>query len=230
MTLHFSPASKAPSREAEEALVVFNGFSLDPLCFEHLGHETLDLFICGNYSQLDLPQELLTLAGRYKRVSVVAYSLGVWVWSQVEEVLNLPPGGRIMVNGTCEPLHPRLGIPPRIFRLTLENFTLEGREQFYRNLSGSPEIHTRLEKCLPRRTWEDQRSELESLWYSISQYPSRRVTPNLAIISTQDRIIPPGNQKSYWEPRSPVLTLDSGHFPFFHWDSWEEILDAGKHE
>ena len=46
------------------------------------------------------------------------------------------------------------------------------------------------------------------------------------IISEKDRIIPTKMQKNYWTNCvvESVVSLDSGHYPFFNYNSWQEII------
>ena len=46
------------------------------------------------------------------------------------------------------------------------------------------------------------------------------------MISDADKIISTRNQIRCWEKLDvPYVVLDSGHFPFFGFKSWKEIID-----
>ena len=46
-----------------------------------------------------------------------------------------------------------------------------------------------------------------------------------AIVSEFDKIIPPKNQlASHEKNNTPVITLATGHFPFYNFSSWSDIL------
>ena len=46
-----------------------------------------------------------------------------------------------------------------------------------------------------------------------------------ALVSEQDRILLPENQRRCWERYAvPVQSIDGPHYPFHLWPSWEEVL------
>ena len=46
-----------------------------------------------------------------------------------------------------------------------------------------------------------------------------------ALVGVNDKIIPAKNQLNFWEKFDvPVVKLDCGHFPFYNYKSWEEIM------
>ena len=45
-----------------------------------------------------------------------------------------------------------------------------------------------------------------------------------AIISNNDKIIPTKNQINFWEGKAEIKTVESGHFLYYNFTSWNEIL------
>lgn len=211
---------------ASEALLFFNGFGMDTAPFQFLKTEGLDLVYCGNYKNLDLSADLCDRLSAYSRVSVAAYSLGVWAWGALQK--DLPPitGKRVMIGGTGCPIHPRLGIPAPVFSGTLKNFDEVGRQKFFENVAGDAPTWEILQKGMPLRSLENQRQELQALWERLSEGEDSAPHADHVFVGQKDRIFPAANQKRYWEGKAPLTLLESGHFPFPLWKTWKEILHA----
>ena len=47
---------------------------------------------------------------------------------------------------------------------------------------------------------------------------------DFAIIGRQDKIVPAKNQINFWQGRVPYKLLETGHFPFYNYTNWNEIL------
>ena len=98
-------------------VLFFNGWSAPPALFRHLELPThSDCWLVYDYRQLSfshLPVELAT----YDSIQVYAWSLGVWVASQVlPKWGDLPITKAIAINGTPAPLSRTEGIPEAAFR------------------------------------------------------------------------------------------------------------------
>ena len=50
-----------------------------------------------------------------------------------------------------------------------------------------------------------------------------RLPPKTVVIAGGDRIFPAANQRRFWQGLD-TLSVDSGHYPFHLWESWEELL------
>ena len=48
---------------------------------------------------------------------------------------------------------------------------------------------------------------------------------DFALISSNDKIIPTQNQINFWQNNAPYKLLESGHFPFYNFNSWDEIAE-----
>ena len=70
----------------------------------------------------------------YRKIRLVAWSLGVWAASVVFGKKPVSFTEAIAVNGTPCPVHDRWGIPETIFRGTLDNVTEEGMRRFNRRM------------------------------------------------------------------------------------------------
>ena len=71
---------------------------------------------------------------------------------------------------------------------------------------------------ITNREFENQKSELEALTHYKAKEDFKY---DRIILSTEDKIIPTKNQSAFWgiEPN-----LESGHYPFYHFKKWSELL------
>ena len=77
-----------------------------------------------------------------------------------------------------------------------------------------------------KRSIANRVSELENLYTLVKSAPSDyEKFYDFAIVSEFDKIIPPNNQKnSHGKNNVPVVSLQSGHSPFYNFKSWNEII------
>jgi hypothetical protein len=72
---------------------------------------------------------------------------------------------------------------------------------------------------------QNQKNELLSLKSSLSENIEYENIYDLAIIAANDKIFPPLNQKKHWQPTKTIsVPIDEGHYPFYNWNEWEDIL------
>jgi pimeloyl-[acyl-carrier protein] methyl ester esterase len=211
-----------------ELIVFFNGWGMDsrPLAHLHCGH--FDVLELHAYTSRTLPAAVISVWPKYRRVQVIAWSLGVWMAHAVRN--QLPPQAELAlaVNGTLQPLDARFGIAPSIFQHTLETWSPEVRGQFYANMFSQPAEAERFLAQAPMRECEDQRREL--LWLQTEMprgpEPSASEGFSAALIGQRDLIIPAKNQIRFWRGQCPWRVLACGHFPFYAWQRWEDLLQA----
>ena len=99
-----------------QLLLVFSGWAASPEVFRQLETEPdTDLWICYDYRGMDFEGEALS---GYRKIRLVAWSLGVWAASVVFGKKPVSFTEAIAVNGTPCPVHDQWGIPETIFRGT----------------------------------------------------------------------------------------------------------------
>ena len=218
-SLHIpSPAGSAP----RGTILFFTGWGMDPAASRHLSQGEYDLRIFWGYA--DLPASLPPEAGE---CVLVAWSLGVWAAGQLDwSAWHLRSG--LALNGTLEPQSEAWGIPPNIFRGTVENWGLpRARERFLARMTGSVQAA----KAFPggERTPEDQQAELAAISRGCQENPALRPSPfTQAVVGTEDRIFPPEAQKNAWQKAGvPVKELPLAHDCLRSFSSWEEVLRLG---
>lgn len=226
---------KLLNNHAQRLLLFFAGWSASPELFKHLdAEEGTDVWICYDYRDLTFKENL---AG-YKEVYVVAWSLGIWVATNIWKKLigSMPtdenskspyPVLSIAINGTPYPIHDTFGIPESIFRGTLDNITDEGMRRFNLRMCGTRQRLAEYEET-PARPLDEVREELQSLSHMIQETGINKENPatgfwTKAIISDKDRIFPSENLRNYWKGRCPITEIAAPHYPFYLWKNWNEL-------
>ena len=151
---------------SQELLLLFNGWGMDRRIGDHLLRQSelaglsSDILLCYDYRSLELEAGVMMEAARYARITLVAWSFGVWAARHTE----LPPIARaIAINGTLFPVDDRKGIAPEIFEATLATYSEGSRQRFYRRMCGGREELALFESMAPLRTAAEQQEELNSL-------------------------------------------------------------------
>ena len=213
---------KHTDRQQSTLVLFFAGWSASPHLFESIAvPEHADYWICSDYRTLDFDADL----SAYREITVIAWSLGVWVAAHVlasrKELLTKT----IAINGTPCPIDDQSGIPEAIFKGTLDNLTLKGMQRFNRRMCGTRELTACYEAAAALRPLEEVKEELEQLYRFISRSPdlSDAMRWDKAIISSDDYIFPTVNLQQYWTKKSAVHTINGPHYPFNNLKQWDEL-------
>lgn len=206
----------AKKNNSEHLILFFNGWGMDENVVNHLSSDS-DILIIYDYSDLSFNQDIST----YKEVTLIAWSLGVFIASQV--VQNLSNIKRsIAINGTLLPIDKDFGIDPKIFQLTLDNMSESTRDKFFAKMVSSEKVRF----ISPNREVESQTQELAYIKKVFQGSNFGYSNFDVAMVSDKDKIIPTKNQVSYWGKKSvEVIKLNSGHYPFFKFESWDELIN-----
>ncbi len=205
-------------------IVFFAGWSFDEKPFINLDCCKNDILIVYNYNSLSIPEDFKNFSS-YENRSLIAWSMGVFVAYKLKD-LFISFDKKIAINGTTAPVDDTYGIPVRMFELTLKHAQkgLEGK--FYQNLFIDEEEYQKYSSNPVQRPIEDRVSELENLYTLVKNEDTTQNIGfyDLAIVSDFDKIIPPKNQiECHKKNSTPIKTVPLGHFPYYHFTSWEEI-------
>lgn len=222
-------------------ILFFNGWGMDKRPLQHLqaddGNDVLMLY---DYRDLDLDEDVLTLVNSYSTLSVIAWSMGVWAYARIHEQFRPKIRHAIAINGSCRPIHEAYGIAPNVYQATIDRFSEQGKQKFFKRMCVSHDTFAQFQACCPRRALDEQQAELIAIQQQSTLHESEArelkthglrtqepVAPcfNCALIARQDRIIPSDSQRRYWEGTTDYTYIDAPHFPFFLWKSWNAILD-----
>ena len=225
-------ATEKRNETSPELVLFFAGWGMDEHPFLEYLPADRDCLICYDYSSLSFDESLLS---SYKRIRVVAWSMGVWAASQILSCRDLPVTESIAINGTPWPVDDERGIATTIFRGTLEGVNEKKLQKFRRRMCGSKEVLEHFMQHAPRRTIEDLYEELKQIGKQSTEQSGRRMeNPAVATgihlphtrnsvfewdkiyIGLQDKIFLPDNQQKAWE-RKKTIMIDCEHYPYALW-------------
>lgn len=212
---------------SNKLLLLFNGWGMDRRVADHLlaawSAPGRDMVLLYDYRDLTLPlplQEVMTAA---RSIDLMAWSLGVWAATKA----RIGPIDRaVAINGTPFPVDAGRGIPPEIFRGTLEQWDDGNRKRFERRMYGGvpPEV---IDTVRSARLSPDQKEELRSIGDAVfsPEAPAASWDYSRAFIGGRDLIFTPENQRRAWPPEVPVTDVAAmPHFPFCHLGGWREVF------
>ena len=203
----------------DKLIVFFCGWGFDFHSFEFLNSNGFDVLIVYDYSSVDVFN--IDFA-KYEKKYLIAWSMGVFVANLLKDNF-MQFDKKIAINGTPFPVNNDFGIPQRIFDLTLKNVEQSLQGKFYKNMFLTNEDFERF--VFPKREIENCRQELFNI-SRLAKNENRKYTSfyDLAIISDFDKIIPTKNQIRFWNDKVTIINLENGHFSFYNFGSWENIL------
>jgi pimeloyl-[acyl-carrier protein] methyl ester esterase len=213
---------------SDELLLFFNGWGMDhriaAFLFGECGNSfTGDFLACHDYRSL-LPQtDFHPLRQRYRRITLVAWSFGVWAARYAGPAFV---DRAIAINGTLHPVSDTDGIPPDVFHATLSGYSDENRQRFNRRMCGGGKTLVLFEGMSPERETSDQLQELECFREHLqSDYP-RPVSWHYdhAIIGEKDLVFPARHQLKAWQDVPRTVIPGMPHFPFNQFRNLTEVL------
>ncbi len=211
----------------ENLIVFFAGWSFDEKPFKFLQCNNYDMLFVYDYNNFEIPEELKNI-NQYKHKFLITWSMGVFVANLLKDLFT-DFEYKMAINGTISPVDNEFGIPVKMFELTLKHAKIGLEGKFYKNVFQTEEEFQKYEKTPVERTIENRVSELENLYSEIKE--QKEITTkefyDFAIVSEFDKIIPPKNQiASHNKNAVKSLNVPYGHFPFYHYSSWDEILEC----
>lgn len=209
---------------SDKLILFFNGWSLDEIIVKHLSTTNFDVLMFNDYSNLEIEEKVINKINSYAEVNVIAWSFGVWACANViNKFDNL--NNAIAVNGTLVPINNNLGIPEKIFNLTLQHLSEENYVRFFKNMfSGEADLSK-----ISTRSIENKKHELEQIKnLSVEKSCKQNVKSfNKVYIGNNDKIISARNQLNFWgETNAQIIKIESGHYLFDSFISWDEILNG----
>lgn len=209
---------------SSELIVFFCGWGFDERCVAALDAGCYDVVVLYDYRSLNFSFNSLS---SYDRVTVVAWSFGVWVAAKVIADGSLIADEMLAINGTLTPVSETEGIPVRIFEGTLAGLSPAAIAKFNMRICGGARQMSELREFLPLRDYIAQHEELVTL----SRYFSEgclfdQNNWSKALISSNDLIFPYANMKNHWGDKAS--TIDGAHLCFGNTGSWNRLLQLIK--
>lgn len=202
---------------SSELIIVLNGWGTDETPFSALTSHS-DVLILSNYTDLNIDFDF----SKYNNIKSISFSCGVLMTTILKNTLPKIDYS-VAINGTTLLFNKDFGVSPEIEKiftsLNLENY-IEFREKYL--VFDKKELEL-FNKYSPRRTFEDSFEE----YFHLKKYdllPKNEFNFDKVLISDCDRIIPAQNQINYWKDKYKIIP-NSGHFPFFKFNSFEEIIE-----
>lgn len=198
---------------AQRLLLIFTGWSTDSRLFRGITlPEGYDLAVAYDYADYQAPVELID---GYSEIVVVGWSFGVAAAADfMLSHTHWPVTLRVAVNGTCLPVDDEYGIPQTIFRLTADGLNELTLTKFRMRMCGGASAWRRVEHLFPPGDVEQLRYQLEQVARRDSCARCRDLF-DLAVISSEDTIIPTANQLNYWADEVPTRIVKGTHLPDF---------------
>jgi biotin synthesis protein BioG len=212
-------------REKNNHLVVFfGGWGTDENMFVPLCTDDFDFIMFYNYSAdeaLVLPE-----TKTYEKITLIAWSLGVWAAEYLTSKTGIVPDVSIAVNGTPLPVDDQYGIPLHVFEGTLNNITEENIEKFYLRVFGDKRTYLLNIDRVPRRTIKSLHDELRWMYNRIMEQKEPGFKWDYAVTSEKDRVFPAKNLNSYWskEKDTKHIVLPMPHYFFHNWASYTDFI------
>ena len=214
------------SHNKSSLIVFFCGFYTDANCFIEFDNGKNDLLFVYDYSDMENnPLEYFDFLD-YTKVSVIAYSYGVWALNYVYNQNLLPKiESSCALCGTFCPIDNEYGVNEKIYDLmarSLNSDTIEKFEQKMALGATSPlkikSANRKIEnlsdellniKVVSKRTWFKKNFEFDKV-----------------VLAKKDRIFPYSSQANFWAAHKHKVELECGHFPFFEFRDFDEILEG----
>lgn len=206
-----------------ELIVFFTGWSFDEKPFEFLDCGSADVLFVYDYNEISaLEKEIFA---KYTKKTLLTWSMGVFAAYLLKDRFK-DFDKKIAINGTPFPVDDEFGIPQKPFLLTLRHAKTGLEGKFYQNIFEKEEEFEKYSKTPVSRSIENRVEELKSLYEKIKSTKfDYENFYDFSLISTNDKIIPTKNQINFWQNRAPYKILESGHFPFYNFKSWDEIIN-----
>jgi hypothetical protein len=213
-------------RDKNNKLVIFyGGWGSDENIFVPLCDDGFDFILFYNYSADDpliLPEPKI-----YEKITVIAWSLGVWAAEYLLPKTGFKPNVSIAVNGTPVPADEKYGIPLNIIEGTLNNITEENIGKFYLRMFGDKKTFEANSERIPKRSLKSLHDELRWLYNRMMEQKESEFTWNYAVTSEVDRVYPSDKLESYWKNQKNTnhVILPLPHYFFHKWKSLSDFIN-----
>lgn len=209
---------------SDRLILFFNGWSCDEQPFKKLSASERDVLMVYDYRDLTLPKHVIESMEQYQSVSVIAWSFGVWVAQLALYPFKNKLASTIAVNGTAKPVDKDFGIPAPIAMGTLSALNDRNLQKFQRRMFLTQEQWTQFCQNKPLCSFEDIKNELFLLLQHFKVQRLKDDFYDTAIIGSDDLIFSTANQYNYWKSKVKVVELNQGHFCFYGFDNWDELI------
>lgn len=203
-------------------ILFFSGWSIFPDHLKFLDCSGFDVAMLHSCGSFDISVEIPV--SKYKEIIAVTYSFGVFTGITALSKINFK-GEVFAINGTTKPVDNRFGIKKMVFEKTLDNLNTETFLQFQKNMFTDDKKHQKfIESFDYSPDIRQLKNELLFIQHSAQTIETNPDFVKKVLISKSDRIFFSKNQVDFWKDFNYVL-IDEGHFPFYSFISWGEIIE-----
>lgn len=211
-------------RGSGRVILFFNGWGMDASVVRHL---PADCDVVMFYDYRTLESEQIPVFLEYKEVYIVAWSMGVWAAAYLFPFLKVNPVVSVALNGTERPVDDKYGIPLNVYLLTEKGMNERGKEKFFSRMFVDRSDFTRFSESKPKRDIDELCDELKAIRESSADAPVS-IKWDRVYIGEKDIIFPASNQQNWWQGRSSIEIINTGHYPFYSFENWNEITGCVK--
>ena len=214
------------SHDKNSLIIFFCGFYTDANCFIEFDNNKNDLLFVYDYSDMENnPIEYFDFLN-YTEVSVIAYSYGVWALNYVYNQDLLPDiKSSCAICGTFRPIDNEYGVNEKIYEIMTKSLNEDTIEKFEQKMAIGSSFPLKIKRA--NRQIQNLVNELlnikalsKSIWFK------KNFNFDKVVIAKKDRIFPYSSQSNFWAAHKNKLELDCGHFPFFEFRDFDEILEG----
>lgn len=199
---------------------------MDKQPFMDIPADGLDVLMCYDYRELS-PVSLEQLAN-YKKIHLVAWSMGVWVAGHLLDGLHGRFDHLIAIGGTLAPVHSEMGIPGESYGAIEADLSDTTLEAFQRSMFTEQDECDRFLKNRPQRDIEELHAELTAFRHKTQNMGPASDIFTTRLVTSRDRVFPLRNQLRAWgKENSTVIKLP--HFPFYAYSGWRALLTSSTH-
>lgn len=214
------------NNNSDELILFFCGWGLDEKPFNPIKSDRDILFVF-DYVNATKNFKFDFDFLKYKKITLIAFSYGVFVAGFLKD--NLPKCDlKIAINGTLKPLDENLGIPEKIFSLTLEHMSENTAYKFREKLFDDKAHLDLFNQNLPFRDLKSSLDELSALKDYFLQSKEVDFKYDMVLIGEKDKVIPTKNQKNFWQTHKNLLSFEGGHFLFYKFENFDSIIGLEK--
>lgn len=207
---------------SDKLIVFFNGWGNDEKPFLHMSEYEYDVVILSDYTNVE---EMATpvFFDCYTQIYVIAWSMGVMVANTIMLPYKHKIQKALAINGSVKSVDNAIGIPNKIYLLTLRTLSEKSVRAFQENMCKHPDYFEFYLKNKPERTFESQKDELSYLYgYSESCSMVNNIFTH-ALIATEDAIFPVVNLRQAWNT-VPCTDVAEPHYLFAKSSTFSEVL------
>ncbi len=214
------------SHNKNSLIIFFCGFYTDANCFIEFDNSQSDLLFVYDYSDMDNnPLEYFDFLA-YSKISVIAYSYGVWALNYVYNQDLLPQiESSCALCGTFYPVDNEYGVNEKIFDLMAHSLNCDTIEKFEKKMALGASSPLNIKPA--KRDIKNLSDELLNIKeVSKHTYFRKNFEFDKVVIAKKDRIFPYSSQSNFWARHANKLELECGHFPFFEFKDFDAILEV----